>query len=53
MGIDNKLSAKLIVGAALTFGKTGQDRQIAVLGLRAERGYPQSWGVLRPKARVE
>lgn len=38
---------------ALTFAKSQQKREVAVLGLRAERDYAQSWGILRPKLRAE
>jgi hypothetical protein len=38
---------------ALTFLASKQKREVAVLGLRAQRDFEQGWGVLRPKARVE
>lgn len=38
---------------ALAFAASQQDREIAVLGLRAQRDFAKDWGILRPKARVE
>ena len=38
---------------ALTFASSQQEREIALLGLRAQRDFAQDWGILRPKARME
>lgn len=38
---------------ALAFDAASQQRQMAVLGLRAERDFARSWGILRPKGRIE